>query len=59
MKNWKTTVCGLVGAIGTYLVTVTEPEWISVVGKILVGLSVAGLGLFAKDNNVTGGTVQQ
>lgn len=59
MKSWKTTLCGLVGAIGTWSASQTDPAWLATVGKLLVGLSVAGIGFFAKDNNVTGGTVQQ
>jgi len=59
MTSWKTTLCGVIGAIGTYLITLTDPAWMATVGKILVGLSVAGLGFFAKDSNVTGGTKQQ
>lgn len=59
MKNWKTTVCGLVGAIGAWAATQVDPSWLPTVGKILVSLSIAALGFFAKDSNVTGGTVQQ
>jgi uncharacterized membrane protein YedE/YeeE len=55
MVNWKTTLGGLLTAIGTYLAGLTEPAWLVMVGK---GLVVAGpliLGFFAKDSNVTGG----
>lgn len=55
-KNWKTTLCGAIGALGVYLMTV--PEY-AVYGKILASAGVFLGGLFAKDGNVTGGTVQQ
>lgn len=53
MKSWKTTVCGLVGAIGTFLSTTSDPTWLPTVGKFLVGISVALMGLAARDNSVT------
>lgn len=59
MKNWKTTLAGCLGAIGAYLATCNDPAWLPIVGKIVAGGSVLLLGLFAKDSNVTGGTVQQ
>ena len=51
MKSWKTTLCGAVGALGAYLVTTTDPSWLPTVGKLLSGLSVAGIGFFARDND--------
>lgn len=53
MKSWKTTLCGVAGAIGTYLLTETAPSWLPILGKFLVGLSVAGVGFFARDNDKT------
>ena len=56
MKNWKTTVSGLLAAAGQILsifgVPVEVGQAVSVVGLFLVGL-------FAKDSNVTGGTKAQ
>lgn len=56
MKNWKTTVSGVIAAAGQLLPLLGIPaevgQAISVVGLFLIGL-------FAKDNNVTGGTVNQ
>lgn len=56
MKNWKTTVSGLLAAAGQILsifgVPVEVGQAVSVVGLFLVGL-------FAKDSNVTGGTKVQ
>lgn len=55
MKNWKTTVCGLVAAIALALQAADLTDWKTILGIV----SVAAIGYFAKDNNVTGGTVQQ
>ncbi len=61
MKNWKTTtggIGGLLGAIGDILLGLahgTPINWGVDIPLILTG---AGL-LFAKDSNVTGGTVKQ
>lgn len=58
MKSWKTTVFGALTAVGTYLVTIDEPIT-KTVGQILIVLGPILLGIFAKDANVTGGTVVQ
>lgn len=57
MKNWKTTLCGALAAVFTALTTVL-PDYKEL---LLAGAGLASaLGLFfAKDNNVTGGTVNQ
>ena len=62
MKNWKTTVAGILGALVTWLPQLQASladgkaiNW-SVMG---LGLVVLLLGVFAKDLNVTGGTTQQ
>lgn len=56
MKNWKTTLSGVVAALGQILpllgVPVPVSQALSVVGLFLMGL-------FSKDSNVTGGTVAQ
>jgi hypothetical protein len=56
MANYKTTLFGALGALGTYLSTITDPAWLGTVGVVVVGLASALLGYFAKDKNVTGGT---
>ena len=58
MKNWKTTLFGAITALGTYLSTVDEPI-VKTVGQILMVLGPVMFGLFAKDANVTGGSVPQ
>jgi hypothetical protein len=56
MKNWKTTVSGIVSAAGMLLPMFGIPaevgNAVSVIGLFLIGL-------FAKDSNVTGGSVPQ
>lgn len=52
MKSWKTTAAGALGAIATFLVA-QENGTLKLIGQILSGVSVALLGLFARDNNVT------
>lgn len=52
MKSWKTTVAGALGAIGTFLAG-QESGALKLAGQILSGVSVALLGLFARDNNVS------
>ena len=51
MKSWKTTVSGAVAALGTYLTTQTDPAWLPMVGKLMVALGTAGVGIFARDND--------
>lgn len=58
-KNWKTTLCGALTGVGTYMAAMPGPEWVVAVGKVLVIVCPIAMGFFAKDSNVTGGTVQQ
>lgn len=53
MNSWKTTLFGALAALGTYLATVQDPEWLQYVGKGLVMVGPLLLGLFARDNNVS------
>jgi hypothetical protein len=53
MKNWKTTLAGI-GA-GALQLFANGTNWKSV----LLAASMAVLGTFAKDSNVTGGTTPQ
>lgn len=56
MKNWKTTIGGLLMTIGLALSSTDE---LKNYGLVLQGVGGLLLGFAAKDNNVTGGTVQQ
>lgn len=53
MKNWKTTVGGLLLAIGTPL-SQSSDETLKYIGTIMTALGALILGLAAKDFNVTG-----
>jgi len=57
MKNWKTTLFGFLAGGGymflTYLQQGIKPR------DAAIGVGIALLGAFSKDNNVTGGTVKQ
>jgi mannose/fructose/N-acetylgalactosamine-specific phosphotransferase system component IID len=56
MKNWKTTVFGLLAGAGQIFEMVGLPKELgdatSVIGLFLMGV-------FAKDSNVTGGMIKQ
>lgn len=58
MKNWKTTLCGALTAIGVYLTNQSDPK-LNLIGQVLVGAGTFLMGMVAKDNNVTGGTIKQ
>lgn len=58
MKNWKTTYAGLAAMLIpllNQLVPVLPPQWAAIASGIAAGIGL----LFAKDMNVTGGTVKQ
>lgn len=57
MKSWKTTLCGALAALGAYLTTQPDPAWLATVGKVLSAVAVAGVGLFARDNDKTSADV--
>jgi hypothetical protein len=56
MKNWKTTASGVLSALGVIFPVIGLPaelgQAVSVIGLFLIGF-------FAKDSNVTGGTITQ
>ena len=54
MKSWKTTVAGILMAVGTWL-TNNEDGTLKVVGQILTFAGTILLGFMAKDYNVSGG----
>lgn len=61
MKSWKTTSAGILAIVGgiTLLVFANHPLTSeAIMGAVTSILSGIGL-MFAKDNNVTGGNVQQ
>ena len=57
--NWKTTLAGVIGAVVTYSVAAVQSgnawDW----KAWALGIPPLLIGYFAKDKNVTGGTVPQ
>lgn len=53
MKNWKTTLAGLLAAVGTYLVN-SQVGWANVIGQVCQLAGVVLIGGLAKDHSVTG-----
>lgn len=58
MKSWKTTVSGIIAAIGAAF-QVSDNPTLQLIGKVLLAIGVLFFGVSAKDNNVTGGTKPQ
>jgi hypothetical protein len=56
MKNWKTTASGVLAALGPVLLLIGVPQEVC---AAITTLGIFLIGLFSKDSNVTGGTVQQ
>lgn len=52
MKSWKTTLAGVLAAVGTYLAA-NEAGVVHTIGQLLVGAGPLLIGLFARDNNVS------
>jgi hypothetical protein len=59
MKNWKTTLLGLIAGGGISIDAIIHQGLTGGWKQALLGVAVALIGAFAKDNNVTGGTVKQ
>ena len=58
MKNWKTLLSGAVAALPTVLTFIGVQLPIEVVNGI-TAIGMFAIGYFAKDKNVTGGTIKQ
>ena len=58
MKNWKTTLIG-VGAGIAYILSKVLSHTFDAATDISIAAGMAGLGIVAKDHNVTGGSTQQ
>ena len=54
-KNWKTSAVGVIGAIPQIVEGIQSKNW----SQVATGICTLLLGLFAKDNNVTGGSIVQ
>ncbi len=58
MKNWKTTLGGILAASGTAM-QASEDANTKLIGVVSGAIGALIMGLGGKDNNVTGGTVSQ
>ncbi len=58
-KNWKTTLIGAITGGTISLDAIVEQGFEKGWKQALIGVAIALLGAFAKDHNVTGGTVEQ
>lgn len=58
MKNWKTTIAGILTAVGLlgYKIIAKQPITAE---DIALAAAAVGIGSAAKDHNVTGGTTPQ
>jgi hypothetical protein len=52
MKNWKTTLGGIMAAIGQYL-TQAESGWLNIAGQVISGIGLLLLGAAAQDSSVS------
>lgn len=61
MKNWKTTLCGLISGAAAFMTLnpAAFPDMAILVAKFIAAGGLAGVGIFSKDSNVTGGKVRQ
>lgn len=50
MINWKTTVSGLIGAVGAYLSSLDNPT-LKIAGQVLTAVGMALLGYVSKDHD--------
>lgn len=58
MKNWKTTLGGILAAAGVSM-QASNDSTIKIIGGVVAALGLLFMGGSAKDKNVTGGTTQQ
>jgi hypothetical protein len=58
MKSWRTTVAGIITAIGVGFSQSNDPT-LQLIGKILIVVGPVIFGLVAKDSSVTGGSIPQ
>jgi hypothetical protein len=59
MKNWETSIGGILLAIGAICTQVKDNPTLVLIGGVLSAVGALILGLAAKDHNVTGGTKTQ
>jgi hypothetical protein len=61
MKNWKTTITGIVGAVLNLAIPIIQAGDLSqlTTQKFLISAFMLAIGILSKDFNITGGTVAQ
>ena len=66
MKSWKSTLSSVISAAGMFIIFASAPpysvQFPTVVSALAAFMALGGLvslGVNAKDNNVTGGTIKQ
>ena len=50
MINWKTTIAGLIGAVGAYFASTENPS-LKLFGQVLTAVGIALLGYVSKDHD--------
>ena len=58
MKSWKTTLSGIIAAVGAAF-QISDNPTLQIIGKVLLAIGALFFGISAKDSDVTGGTKQQ
>lgn len=58
MKNWKTTLSGILTASGLSM-QASSDKTVQLIGWIVAAIGAAFLGAVSKDHNVTGGSTPQ
>tara|TARA_R110000796_G_scaffold252537_2_gene387477 strand:+ start:29437 stop:29799 length:363 start_codon:yes stop_codon:yes gene_type:complete len=57
MRSWKTSLGGILTALGVTLTQIEGPEWLSASGAVLVAVGGLLAGIFARDNDKTSSDV--
>src|SRR3990167_1300977 len=52
-SSWRTSVFGILTALGLALIPLKDPAWLTTVGTILAAIGAAGAGMSARDNGVS------
>ena len=51
--SWKTTLGGILSALGGILIQINEPAWCKTLGQILLAAGPTVIGMSARDNSVS------
>jgi hypothetical protein len=54
MKSWKTSLFGLIASLSVWAASATNvPHWLNLAGELSLSLGIAGVGIQARDKNVS------